>query len=61
MIFVESILDPYDAPAAMIGSSNKGVDLDDGPPCPQQRKNLQLRSATVDVARTQVKEMENTP
>jgi hypothetical protein len=46
MIFVESIMDPYDAPAAVISSSNKGAELDYGPRGPQGRDNLQLRSAT---------------
>ena len=31
MIFVESVMDPYDAPTAVISSSNKGADLDSGP------------------------------
>lgn len=30
MIFVELIMDPYDAPAAVIISSNKGAELDTG-------------------------------
>jgi indolepyruvate decarboxylase len=46
MIFIESIMDPYDAPAAVISSSNKGADLDYGPRGPQHRDNLQLRPAT---------------
>jgi indolepyruvate decarboxylase len=46
MIFVESIMDPYDAPAAITSSSNKGADLDYGPRGPQHRDNLQLRPAT---------------
>ena len=46
MIFVESIKDPYDAPAAVIISSNKGAELDYGPRGPQHRDNLQLRPAT---------------
>jgi indolepyruvate decarboxylase len=45
MIFVESIMDPYDAPAAVTSSSNKGAELDYGPRGPQHRENLQLRSA----------------
>ena len=48
MIFVESIMAPSDAPAAVIGSSNKGADLDYGPRGPQHRDNLQLRPATYD-------------
>jgi indolepyruvate decarboxylase len=43
MIFVESIMDRYDAPAAVTGSSNKGAELDYGPRGPQHRGNLQLR------------------
>jgi indolepyruvate decarboxylase len=43
MIFVESIMDPYDAPAAVIIiSSNKGAELDYGPRGPQHREGLQL-------------------
>jgi indolepyruvate decarboxylase len=48
MIFVESIMDPHDAPAAVIMSSNKGAELDYGPRGPQRRENLQLRPATHD-------------
>ena len=44
MIFVESIMDSADAPAAVIASSNKGADLDYGPRGPQ-RDDLQLRPA----------------
>src|SRR5262245_20525046 len=51
MIFVESIVDPCDAPAAVISSSNKGAELDYGPRGPQHRDNLQLRPATHDVQR----------
>jgi indolepyruvate decarboxylase len=46
MIFVESIMDRYDAPAAISSSSNKGAELDYGPRGPQHRDNLQLRPAT---------------
>jgi indolepyruvate decarboxylase len=46
MIFVESIMDPHDAPAAVTRSSNKGAELDYGPRGPQQRENLQLRPPT---------------
>jgi len=45
MIFVESIMDPYNAPAAVSSSSNKGVELDYGPRGPQRRDNVQLRPA----------------
>jgi indolepyruvate decarboxylase len=47
MIFIESIMDPHDAPAAVINSSNKGADLDYGPRGPQRRDNLQLRPNAV--------------
>ncbi|MBV8804794.1 MAG: hypothetical protein JO042_07100 [Sinobacteraceae bacterium] len=43
MIFVESIMDPHDAPAMVTTSSNKGAELDYGPRGPQHRDNLQLR------------------
>ena len=43
MIFVESVMDPYDAPAAVIHSSNKGAELDYGPRGPQHRDNAQLQ------------------
>ena len=46
MIFVEAIMDPNDAPAAVTISSNKGAELDYGPRGPQHRANLQLRPAT---------------
>ena len=42
MIFVESIMDPHDAPAAIIISSNKGAELDYGPRGPHHREGLQL-------------------
>jgi indolepyruvate decarboxylase len=48
MIFVESIMNPHDAPATIIMSSNKGAELDYGPRGPQYRENLQLRPATQD-------------
>jgi indolepyruvate decarboxylase len=46
LIFVESIMDPYDALAPVMNSSNKGADLNYGPRGPQRRDNLQLRPAT---------------
>ena len=46
LIFVESIMEPYDALAPVVNSSNKGADLDYGPRGPQRRDNLQLRPAT---------------
>jgi indolepyruvate decarboxylase len=42
LIFVESVMDPYDAPAAVIHSSNNGAELDYGPRGPQHRGNAQL-------------------
>ena len=45
LIFVESIMDPYDALAPVMNSSNKGAELDYGPRGPQRREN-QLRPAT---------------
>jgi indolepyruvate decarboxylase len=46
MIFIESIMDPHDAPAAVIHSSNNGAELDYGPRGPQHRDNAQLLPAT---------------
>jgi indolepyruvate decarboxylase len=45
MIFIESIMDPHDAPAAVIHSSNNGAELDYGRRGPQRRANAQLRPA----------------
>ncbi|HTU39041.1 MAG TPA: thiamine pyrophosphate-binding protein [Acidimicrobiales bacterium] len=45
MIFVESVMSPHDAPAAVIHSSNRGAELDYGPRGPQHRKNAQLQPA----------------
>ncbi len=45
LIFVESIMDPCDAPAPVTISSNKGAELDYGPRGPQHRDGLQLRPA----------------
>jgi indolepyruvate decarboxylase len=46
MIFVESIMDRYDALAPITNSSNKGAELNYGPRGPQHRENLQLHPAT---------------
>ena len=46
LIFIESIMDPFDAPAAVIHSSNNGAELDYGPRGPHHRGNAQLRPAT---------------
>jgi indolepyruvate decarboxylase len=43
LIFVESVMDPHDAPAAVIHSSNNGAELDYGPRGPQHRDNAQLQ------------------
>jgi indolepyruvate decarboxylase len=42
LLFIESVMDPYDAPAAVIHSSNNGAELDYGPRGPQHRGNAQL-------------------
>jgi indolepyruvate decarboxylase len=46
LILVESIMDPHDAPAPVIHSSNNGAELDYGPRGPQHRDNIQLQPAT---------------
>jgi indolepyruvate decarboxylase len=46
LIFVESVMDPYDAPAPVIRSSNAGAELDYGPRGPQHRGNAQLLPET---------------
>jgi indolepyruvate decarboxylase len=46
MIFIESVMDPHDAPAAVIHSSNNGAELDYGPRGPQHREGAQLQPAT---------------
>ncbi|WP_123976272.1 hypothetical protein [Streptomyces sp. Ag109_O5-1] len=45
LIFIEAVMDPYDAPAAVMTSSNTGADIDYGPRSPQRRDNVQLRPA----------------
>jgi indolepyruvate decarboxylase len=45
LIFIESIMNPHDAPAAVIHSSNNGAELDYGPRGPQHRANAQLLPA----------------
>jgi indolepyruvate decarboxylase len=42
LVFVESVMDPYDAPDVVIHSSNNGAELDYGPRGPQHRGNAQL-------------------
>jgi len=46
LIFIESIMDPYDAPVAVINSGNNGADIDYGPRGPQHRDNMLIRPAT---------------
>jgi len=46
LVFIESVMDPHDAPAAVIHSSNNGAELDYGPRGPQHRANAQLLPAT---------------
>jgi len=46
MVFIESIMDRFDAPAPVIHSSNNGAELDYGPRGPQHRDNAQLQPAT---------------
>ena len=42
LVFIESVMDPYDAPDVVIHSSNNGAELDYGPRGPQHRGNAQL-------------------
>jgi indolepyruvate decarboxylase len=46
MIFVESVMDRFDAPPMVTMSSNKGAELDYGPRGPQYREGAQLRPPT---------------
>ncbi|HMD26637.1 MAG TPA: hypothetical protein VKH61_21265, partial [Streptosporangiaceae bacterium] len=46
MIFIESIMDPFDAPTAVMMSGNNGADIDYGPRGPQHRPGMVLRPAT---------------
>jgi len=46
LVFIESVMDPYDAPAPVIHSSNNGAELDYGPRGPQHRGNMQLQPAS---------------
>jgi indolepyruvate decarboxylase len=46
LIFIEAVMDPYDAPAPVIHSSNTGAELDYGPRGPHHRGNAQLRPTT---------------
>ena len=46
LVFIEAIMDPFDAPTAVINSGNNGADIDYGPRGPQHRGNLLIRPAT---------------
>jgi indolepyruvate decarboxylase len=46
LIFIEAIMDPFDAPTAVINSGNNGADLDYGPRGPQHRPDMLIRPAT---------------
>jgi hypothetical protein len=46
LIFIESVMDPFDAPAAVVKSGNAGADIDYGPRGPQHRGNMLIRPAT---------------
>jgi indolepyruvate decarboxylase len=43
LIFVESVMDPFDAPVPVINSGNNGADIDYGPRGPQHRGNMLIR------------------
>jgi indolepyruvate decarboxylase len=43
LIFIESVMDPFDAPEAIITGSNSGSEIDYGPRGPQHSGNMQLR------------------
>jgi indolepyruvate decarboxylase len=43
LIFIESIMDPFDSPVPVIEGGNSGAELDYGPRGPQHRGNMQLR------------------
>jgi indolepyruvate decarboxylase len=43
LIFIESIMDPFDAPAGVISGGNADADVDYGPRGPQHRGNMQIR------------------
>jgi len=45
LIFIEAIMDPFDAPTAVINGGNNGADLDYGPRGPQHRDNMLIRPA----------------
>ena len=43
LTFIEAIMDPFDAPVAVMNSGNNGADLDYGPRGPQHRDNMLIR------------------
>jgi indolepyruvate decarboxylase len=43
LIFIESVMDPFDAPAPVINSGNNGAEIDYGPRGPQHRGNMLIR------------------
>ncbi len=45
LIFIESVMDPFDAPVPVINSGNSGADIDYGPRGPQHRGNMLIRPA----------------
>jgi indolepyruvate decarboxylase len=45
LIFIEAVMDPFDAPTGVINSGNNGADLDYGPRGPQYRDNMLIRAA----------------
>jgi indolepyruvate decarboxylase len=45
LVFIESVMDAYDLPAAIAAGSNSGADLEYGPRGPQHRVNAQIRPA----------------
>ncbi len=46
LIFIEAVMDPFDAPVGVIDSGNNGADIDYGPRGPQHRDNMLIRPAT---------------
>ena len=46
LIFIEAIMDPFDAPLPVINGGNGGADIDYGPRGPQHRGNMLIRPGT---------------
>jgi indolepyruvate decarboxylase len=46
LIFIEAVMDPFDAPVQVINSGNNGADIDYGPRGPQHRDKMLIRPAT---------------